>query len=58
MLIEYYEQEVATTPDIWLGCIRRYKINSTKNSGTYHFSEISRGHNVGACRDTDSNVKE
>ena len=22
MLIEHYEQEVATTPDIWLGCIR------------------------------------
>ena len=58
MLIEHYEQEVATTPDIWLGCIRRYKINSTKNSGTYHFSEISRGHDVGACRDTHSKVKE
>ena len=58
MLIEHCEQEVATTPDIRLGCIRRYEINSTKNSGTYHLSEISRGHDVGACRDIHSKVKE
>ena len=58
MLIEHCEQEVAATPDIWLGCIRRYEINSTKNSGTYHFSEISRGHDVGTCRDIHSKAKE
>ena len=58
MLIEHCEQEVAATPDIWLGCIRRYEINSTKNSGTYHFSEISRGLLVKGLPRFSTKVKE